>query len=185
MFTKPENFATANKSTIEAALTFGNTAFASAERFAALNLNTARTMFEESVANTKAMLGAKDVQEFVSLQAAFAQPAVDHAVAYSRSVYEIATQTKDELSKVVDAQVADAKVGATTMLDKAFKNAPAGSDAVIATIKSAISATNSAYDSIAKTAKQVTDMAEANVAAATDATVKAAGATVAKMKKAA
>jgi phasin family protein len=185
MFTKPENFAAANKSSMEAALTLAHTAFASAERFAALNLNTARTMFEESVANTKALLGAKDVQEMVSLQAAFAQPAMDKAMSYSRHAYEIATQTKDELSKVVEAQFSDAQAGAATMLDQALKNAPAGSDAAIATLKSAISATNSAYASITKTAKQMTEMAEANVAAAADATAKATGANIAKIKKAA
>jgi phasin family protein len=185
MFTKPEDFANANKSSIEATLNLANTYFASAERYAALNLNTARTLLEESVANTKALLGAKDIQEVVSLQAAFTQPAIDKAVAYSRTVYEIATQTKDELSKVVEAQFAEAQSGATKMLDTAFKNAPAGSDVAIATIKSAISAANSAYDNLAKTTKQVTEMAEANVAAAANATVKAAGATVAKLKKAA
>jgi phasin family protein len=185
MFTKPEDFASANKSTMEAALTLANTAFASTERFAALNLNTARTVFEESVANTKALLGAKDIQEMVSLQAAFAQPAFDKAMSYSRHVYEIATQTKDEISKVVEAQFADAQTNATTMLDQALKNAPAGSDTAIATLKSAISATNSAYASMTKTAKQMTEMAEANVAAAADATVKATGANIAKIKKAA
>jgi phasin family protein len=185
MFTKPENFANANKASIEAAMTLANTVFASAERFAALNLNTARTMLEESVANTKAMLGAKDMQEIASLQAAFAQPALDKAMSYSRHAYEIAAQTKDELSKVVEAQFADAQATATTMLDQALKNAPAGSDAAITTLKSAISAANSAYDSIAKTAKQMTEMAEANVAAAADATAKATGSTVAKLKKAA
>jgi phasin family protein len=185
MFAKPQDFASLNKSNMEASLTLAHAAFASAERLAALNLNTARALLEESVANTKAMLAAKDVQEIASLQAAFAQPALDHALAYSRNVYEIATQTKGEVAKVVETQFADAQAGATAILDQAIKNAPAGADVAIATLKSAISATSAAYDNIAKAAKQVSDIAEANVVAATDATAKAAGATVAKMRKAA
>ena len=42
--------------------------------------------------------------------------------------------------------------------------------------KSAIAAANSAYDSVSKAAKQVAEIAEANVAAATNATVKAVAA---------
>jgi hypothetical protein len=52
----PAQFAEANKASVEAMLTIANTVFASAERLAALNLNTARTMLEDSVANTKALI---------------------------------------------------------------------------------------------------------------------------------
>jgi hypothetical protein len=92
------------------------------------------------------------MQELVSLQAALAQPAFEKAVAYSRSVYEIASQTQDEFSKIFDSQYVEMNKNVSSVLDKA--------------------------------AKQVAEMAEANVAAATTATVKAVG-TAAKSKKAA
>ena len=41
MFTTPEQFAAANKATVDSLLSLANTALASAERIAALNLNTA------------------------------------------------------------------------------------------------------------------------------------------------
>ncbi|MBN8502743.1 MAG: phasin family protein, partial [Sphingomonadales bacterium] len=83
----PEQFASANKATIDSLLSLANTALASAERIAALNLNTARSVLEDSVSGAKAMMGAKDVQEALSIQASLAQPNVEKAVAYSRSVY--------------------------------------------------------------------------------------------------
>ena len=46
MFATPEQFAAANKASVEAMLTLANTALASAERIAALNLNTARAALE-------------------------------------------------------------------------------------------------------------------------------------------
>ena len=189
MFNAPEQFASTNKATIEALLNLANTAFASAERIAALNLNTARSLLEDSVASTKALLGAKDMQEFISLQSTLAQPSVEKAVAYSRSIYEITAQTQEEISKIVEAQFNEANKNVVTALDKAAKNAPAGSDVAVAAVKSAIAAANSAYDSISKAAKQVAEITEANVAAATNATVKAVGtassAAAAKAKKAA
>ena len=185
MFATPDQFASNNKANVETILTLANTAFASAERLAALNLNTARAILEDSVSNAKAMLGVKDVQSFVALQATLAQPAAEKAVAYSRSIYEIATQTQEEVSKIVEAQFAEANKNVTSALDKAAKNAPAGSDVAVAAVKSAIAAANSAYDSMTKAAKQVAEITEANVAAATSATVKAVGSAGAKVKKAA
>ncbi|MCL2645359.1 MAG: phasin family protein, partial [Betaproteobacteria bacterium] len=62
----PEQFTATNKANIETLLSLTNSAFANAERLAALNLNTARSVLEDSVSNTKALLGTKDVQELVS-----------------------------------------------------------------------------------------------------------------------
>ncbi|WP_341679451.1 phasin family protein [Niveibacterium sp. SC-1] len=185
MFATPEQFVAANKANVEAALSVANTAFASAERLVNLNLSTARAFLEDSVANTKALFGAKDVQELLTLQSGLAQPALEKAVAYTRSVYEIATQAQEEITKLVEGQVAEANKSVSTALDKAAKSAPAGSDVAVAAVKSAIAAANSAYDSMSKAAKQVAEIAEANVAAATSATVKAVGSTTPKSKKAA
>jgi len=185
MYTTPEQLAGANKANVETLLTMANTAFASAERLAALNLNTARTLLEDSVNNAKSLLAAKDAQELVGMQTALAQPAFEKAVAYSRSVYEIATQTQEEFSKIFDSQYVEINKNVSTVLDKAAKSAPAGSDVAVAAVKSALAAANSAYETMNKAAKQVAEMAEANVAAATSATVKAVGAASPKAKKAA
>jgi phasin family protein len=184
MYSTPEQISSTSKASIESLMTIANTAFASAERLAALNLNTARNLLEDTVSSAKALMGAKDVQELMNIQASLAQPTVEKAVAYSRSVYEIASQTQEELTKVFEAQFAEANKTMTSALDKAVKNAPAGSDVAVAAVKSAIAAANSAYDSMTKAAKQVAEIAEANVAAATSATVKAVGAAP-KAKKAA
>ena len=182
-FTTPEQFASANKATVDSLLSLANTALASAERIAALNLNTARSVIEDSVSGAKAMMGAKDVQEALSIQASLTQPNVEKAVAYSRSVYEISAQTQEELSKMVEGQFGDFQKTVAGLLDKAAKSAPAGSDVAVAAVKSAIAAATSAFDKMNKAAKQVAEITEANVAAATNATVKAVSATTAAAKK--
>ena len=186
MLTSPEQLANANKANVETMLTMANTAFASAERLAALNLNTARGVLEDAVTNVKTLMGAKNPQELLNLQATMAQPAVEKLVAYSRSVYEISAQSQEEFSKIFEAQIADMNKNLATLLDQAAKSGPAGSDVAVSAVKSAIAAANSAYDSMNKAAKQVADIAEANVVAATDATVKAVSSAAApKGKKAA
>jgi phasin family protein len=177
MYNVPTQFADAGKSGIEAMLAIANTAFSSIERLAALNLNTARTMLEDSMTMTKSMLAIKDMQELISLQTSLTKPSLEKAADYSRALYEIITQTQGEMSKVYEAQLTELKAAVTGVVDNAIKNAPAGSEVAVAAVKSAIAAANSAYDNMTKAAKQVAQMTEANVAAATTATIHAVGAT--------
>jgi phasin family protein len=175
MAVTPEQFAAANKASVEALLALATTSLASAERIAALNLHTARSLTEDSVANFKTLLGAKDPQEALSLQSSLAQPNVEKAVAYSRSLYEISAQTQEQISKIVESQLSGINSNVNSLVNDALAKAPAGSEVAVAAVKSAIAAANSAYEGLNKAAKQVAEIAEANVAAATNATIKAAG----------
>jgi phasin family protein len=180
MSINPEQFAAANKAAVDSLLSVANTALASAERIATLNLETARSVLEDSVSGAKALMGAKDPKEALSIQASLAQPSVEKAVAYSKSVYEISTETQEELAKMVEAQFGDFQKTVSDMLEKAAKSAPAGSDVAVAAVQSAIAAANSAFDNFRKTAKQMGDLAQSNVAAATSATTKAVKKSTAK-----
>lgn len=175
------------KAGVQSAAFFANTALDSIERLATLNLNAARSLVETSFANAAALLGAKDVQAFVSLQQSLAAPAIEQGLAYSRNVYAITTETKDKLAKAVESQVAEANATVSGLVDKALASAPAGSEPVVAAVKSAIAATNNALEGISKVSKQVAEAAEASVSAATEATLKATKAATAapKAKKAA
>jgi len=180
MYVTPEQIQAANKANVEAILSLAATQFAAFEKFANLNANAVKTAFEDTLSNTRALLGAKDVQEFVNLQSSLAQPSIEKAIAYSKSAYEVATETNAEMSKMTEKRIAEWNENFVSMLDKATKNAPAGSDVAVAAVKSMLAAANSAYDNFNKVAKQATEIAEANVNAATE-TVKG----MAKAKKAA
>ena len=178
----PENLAFTHKTNVESFLTLANTAFASAERLAALNLNTARAFLEDAMTSAKAVLGVKDMQQLASLQTTLAQPVVERFAAYSRGINEIAAQAQDEVSKIVDAQFAEVSRTLASALDEAAKNAPSGSELAFAAAKSAFAAANSAYERISNATRQIVEVAEENLAAATNATVKAPGA-IGKAKK--
>ena len=178
MYVTPEQIQAAGKANVETMLSLAATQFAAMEKLATLNANAVKSVFEDSLSNTRALFGAKDVQEYLNLQSTLATPAIEKAIAYSKSVYEVATETNAEFSKVAEKRVAEWNENFSSLLDKAVKNAPAGSDVAVAAVKSMIAAANSAYDNMTKVAKQATEIAEANVAAATE-TVKG----LAKVKK--
>lgn len=66
------------------------------------------------------------------------------------------------------------------MLEQAAKQAPAGSEGVFEAVRSAMNTANSLYDNASKAARQAAEVAEANMAAATEATVKAVSAATKK-----
>ncbi|MDH4114318.1 MAG: phasin family protein [Burkholderiaceae bacterium] len=176
MFTTPAQFAELQKGQMDAAVALSQTFFDAAERLMELNLAAAKATLEESVEKTQALLSAKDVQEFFALTSGNAQPTLEKAVSYSRTVYGITNGANAEVSRIIEAQIAESNKKVAQLIDFAAKNAPAGSEPAVTAFKSAVAAANTAYDTFAKATKQAVEMAESNVAAATSATMKAANA---------
>ena len=174
MTVNTEKFVAANKAAVDSLLSVANTALASAERIAALNLNTARASLEDSVANAKALSGAKTPQDAAAVASALTQPSIDKATAYARSVYEITSQTQGELTKMVEAQFGDMQKTFAGLIEQATKSAPAGSESAVAAVQSAIAAATTAFGSMNAAAKQFAEQAQANVASATQAVTAAA-----------
>jgi phasin family protein len=169
MYVTPEQVSASGKAGVEAWMGLANAQFAACERLWELNLSATKTAFEDTMSYARAVSGAKDVQEFVNLSAAAAQPALEKALAYSRQVYEVSSKAQNEVTRLVEVQAAEMNRSMVALLDKLAKNAPAGSDVAVAAVKSAIAAANTAYDSFSKVAKQASDMAEANFSAAANA----------------
>lgn len=176
----PEQFAAAGQASLEAMMSLANSAIARAERLAELNLNTVRSVLEDSVATTRKLAEAKDPQQLAKLQGELTKPMLDKAVAYARSVQEIATEGQQEVSNLFEKQIADLNKRFHDMLEQAAKQAPAGSEGVFEAVRSAMNTANSLYDNASKAARQAAEVAEANMAAATEATVKAVSAATKK-----
>jgi phasin family protein len=179
MITAEQMIAT-SKTNIEILFGLTNKAFEGVEKLVELNLQATRAAIGEAAANSKAVLSAKDAQEFIALQAALLQPAAEKAAAYSRHLYDIATATTSEVSKVAEATAADAQSKFMAVVDTAVKNAPAGSENAVALVKSAVAAANNAFEGVQKAVKQATDAAEANFQA-----ISANATKVTKIKRAA
>src|SRR5690606_11551668 len=100
-----------------------------------LNLKTAKEALDESLRSAKALTEVRNVQDLVALQSNVAQPNIDKALAYSRELYEVASQAQGEISKLVEAQIAQLNEEMLAALDKAAKAAPAGSEPAFAAFK--------------------------------------------------
>lgn len=174
MILTPEQVAAAQKANLETLFGLTTKAFEGVEKLVELNLQVVKTTFAENIDNAKKALSAKDAQEFLAIQASLVQPVADKTLAYTRHLYEIASETQSEFTKVAEAQLAEGSKNVQALVDNLAKNAPAGSESTVAIVKSAISAANNAYESVQKATKQAVEIAESNFQAAASAASKAA-----------
>jgi len=167
----PEQLVAAQKANMEKLYGLTAKAFEGVEKLIDLNVSAAKAALVESADQTQAMLSAKDAQELLALQASMFQPLAEKATAYSRHLYDIASATGTEFGKAFEARMAESQAQLAALVDNASKNAPAGSETVVAVMKSAVAAANNAFESVQKAVKQASDVAEANFnAVATTAT---------------
>lgn len=166
MIQTPEQFTQVQKLTFE---TFQSVALKSLEGFeklAELNMQAFKSSMEESADQMRSMMTAKDPRAIGEWSMAAAQPAADKMAAYAKHVYDIAAGTGTEIAKLVEKQFADSNRQLHAAIDAMAKNAPAGSEGIVTFMKSAVSAANTAYDQVNKATKQVVELAEANIVAA-------------------
>lgn len=167
MFTAPDQLSNVARANFESQLAIFTAltgkAFESVEKMIDLNLNAAKATLEDSSSAARQMLSAKDPQEFFALTAAQAQPAAAKAVAYSRHLASIAANAQAEFARTAEEQFADTARKVSELVDDVAKNAPAGSENMIAIVKSAIGNANAGYEQISKTTKQAVEVMEANM----------------------
>ena len=171
-----DQLAAAQKANAEVMMTLMRTAFEGMEKLAALNMNASREFFNTSVSSAQQMLAAKDAQELAKINTAVAQPNAQKLMEYSRNVYDLVTQLQQEVTSVMDAQYNSFSKNASASIAKTSTQAPVGGDVFAAAMKSMLDATNQAFGKMQGMAKQMTEIADANIQAATTATSKAVNA---------
>ena len=70
------------------------------------------------------------------------------------------------MSKVLESGMSTLNKNLASVVDKAVKSAPAGSDVAVTALKSTMAATTAAFDSMTKATRQVIDFTDASVRAA-------------------
>jgi phasin family protein len=187
MFTLPEQYSTAAKANLESQLSIytalTSKAFEGFGKIVDLNLNVAKAALEDSLTSGKQLASAKDPQACLSSAAALAQPAAAKAIAYSRELAGIVSAVQAEFARTAEEQFAEAGRKVSALVDDVAKNAPAGSENVVALMKTAIGNANAGYEQFSKTTKQAVEVIEANVNSAVGQFSQAAEKTASRARK--
>jgi phasin family protein len=161
-----DQFIASQKTSAQAFAGLSEKTFASFEKLVELNMAASRAILDESMNNLQALFGAKDAQSLLALQSGMGKPMAEKAASYSRYLYEIASSTGADVSEAFKSSGAASKKTVTALLENSLKNAPAGSQAAVAVIKSAVTAGNTAVESAQKSARQALQLVESNINAA-------------------
>ena len=171
-FTHDQLIAT-QKSNVEAFSGLSEKAFASFEKLIELNMAASKALLGESISHLQALTEVKDAQALMTLQSGLVKPMAEKAASYSRHVYDIVSGSSADFTKVFESASAESQKTVTELLETSLKNAPAGSEAAVAVIKSAITAGNNAVETAQKSAKQAAQLVESNITALSTAAQKA------------
>ena len=171
-FTNDQLIAT-QKSNVEAFAGLSEKAFASFEKLIELNMAASKALLGESISHLQALTEVKDAQELMTLQSSLAKPMAEKAASYSRHLYDIVSGSSADFTKVFESASAESQKTVTELLETSLKNAPAGSEAAVTVIKSAMTAGNNAVETAQKSAKQAAQLVESNITALSTAAQKA------------
>jgi len=84
MYAINEYFADFNKASVDQATKFANATFVGLEQLVNLNLSTAKSTFDLSTKNLKALSEITDVQDLVAFRTKVTESGVESALSYSR-----------------------------------------------------------------------------------------------------
>jgi len=163
-----EQIIAANKNAVAEAQGLASTAFEGFEQLVELNLAATKSFLFESSTDYLSVFSAKSPAEALAAQASLVQPLAEKAIAYGRSVYGISSSTGSALSKAAEGKLAEGQKTFVDAVESMAKNAPAGSEPIVAAFKSALSAGQNAIDTAKSSAKKAVEMAEKQATAVTD-----------------
>lgn len=173
MFPSIEDLMKAQSEAFKASNTVATTAFDGAKRLLELNVQAAKAGMEESNAQLKALMAAKDVKTLnemlTDLFTQYSKPDSSKAATYVKQVYDISTATGSEVSALIEKQVSTSQKQLLESVEALAKNAPAGSESAVSTLRQSVVAANSAYEQVNQASRQVIEMLEANFSGATKA----------------
>lgn len=172
MFPVDQPFFPATKASFDAQLAI-LTALAQAtlentEKIIDFNMKAVKANWEKSTTSTKQMLSAEDPKASLSMAAAHAQDNIEAAISYSRNMAEMVSASRNELTKKLDAQSAEFRRQISAAVDQMASKAPAGAEASIALVKSAVNTINAGYEQWTSVTRQAVAAMENQFSAVAD-----------------
>ena len=179
-FFNPEKLQTVQKANLDLLQQISGKVFASVEQLSQLQFKALRESTEEQFEGVRKLLAVRDPQGFADLQASFSQPGAqtERLAEFNRQVQALIVGTQSDIAQLTSNQVEAGTAQVQEFVEEISKNAPAGSEPVVAAFKSGLANAGTVFENAQTTAKQATEAAQGNFdsasAAAADAVAKAA-----------
>ncbi|VVN95360.1 TIGR01841 family phasin [Pseudomonas fluorescens] len=144
--------------------------FASVEQLSQLQFKALRESTEEQFEGVRKLLAVRGPQDFAELQASFTQPSkqTERLAEFNRQVQALIVDTQSDIAKLASSQVEAGTQQVQEFVEAISKNAPAGSEPVVAAFKSGLANAGSAFANAQQAAKTASENAQQAAKQASD-----------------
>ncbi|MDR2880638.1 MAG: phasin family protein [Azoarcus sp.] len=154
MATKPEQLNEVQKKSLEAAVQLAQLSIENTQRVIEVQVAVAKSLFEDSVNNAKALSGIKDPQEAVQLRTRFAQSSAEKVFAGAREIAEIAAKAQSQVGKFVGEQLTSNSKEVLEAIQQMFKGLPIGDQTTMNAIQNTLNTTRTAVEQLTRVSSE-------------------------------
>jgi phasin family protein len=171
MFTNPEQFASATKTLFDLQVQTFNAlatkAVQGVEQVVALNMATAKSALEGTLATGREASQASDPKAALEAVQARMQPGVSEATAYGEQLRQIIGDIQKDFQQAADTHLVEAKNTLSALIYDVTQNVKPGSENAVEVIKSAIDNVFQGYEKVTQATRQAVQTVEEQIAKAT------------------
>ena len=179
MFTNPEQFASATKTLFDLQVQTFNALASKAvqgvEQVVALNMSTARSAMESTLATSREATQAADPKAALDAVQARMQPGVSDATAYGEQLRQIIGDIQKEFQQAADTHLVEAKNTLSALIYDVTQNVKPGQENAVEIIKAAIENAFKGYEQVTMSTREAMRRVEEQVAQASSKVAQAAG----------
>ncbi|MDR0634120.1 MAG: phasin family protein [Azoarcus sp.] len=154
MAAKAEQVNELQKKSLEAAVQLAQLSIENTQRVIEIQVAVAKSLFEDSVNNAKALSGIKDPQEALQLRNRFAQNAAEKVFAGAREIAEVATRAQSQVSKLVGEQFTASSTEVLGTIQQLFKGLPIADAGTLNAIQHTLDTTRSAVEQLTRASSE-------------------------------
>ena len=150
MAAKPEQFSELHRKNMEAAMKLAQMSIENSQRIVALQVEVAKSLFQDSVDNAKALAAAKDPQQAVALRTHYTQETAQKMIEAAREIAEIGNDSRSEFSRLLSEQLASGSKDMMEAFQSFFGSLPGQNAQVMETMQQAMAKANKAFEQISQ-----------------------------------
>jgi phasin family protein len=159
----PQQTAEIRKDNLDFLFDLSNRTAEGAEKLAALNMQAIRITLADTFELAQKALSVNEPQEWLALQDTVAAPMADRVQRYSRQVIDIMSATQTEFARIGKSQCDSYGQQVRTITEEITRNGPAGSEATVTALNSALAAANALYDALQSSGRKAVEATRTNL----------------------
>jgi phasin family protein len=155
-----EQVGDAHSGNVSTVFSVAQQAFQGFQELAELNLRFVKQTLRDGEQAVQRTLSGETPIELLVHQANGVRPLAERVIAHNREAFDIAMHTHAEILQILDAQFQQQQLKLREIVEGFARNAPAGSEAAVNAVKSAVSMSGVGFETIRKAAAQAIEMAQ-------------------------